>query len=143
MPAERAVRPPARGPDPQQQDPQFEGATAAGGRARPDTASVCVRLVPGGDRLSGGRQGGGVEPVVRRGDSAGGGTLCGLSTRAGGVMKAVRWEDTKRRIREIDPDWDSPERVAARDRSREELRAEQRGYQLAQLRKSASPRRRS
>ena len=52
-------------------------------------------------------------------------------------MKAVRWEDTKRRIREIDPDWDSPERVAARERSREELRAEQRGYQLAQLRKSA------
>ncbi len=52
-------------------------------------------------------------------------------------MKAVRWEDTKRRVREIDPDWDSPERVAARERSREELRAEQRGYQLAQLRKNA------
>jgi len=52
-------------------------------------------------------------------------------------MKAVRWEDTKRRIREINPDWDSPDRVAARERSREELRAEQRGYQLAQLRKSA------
>jgi len=47
-------------------------------------------------------------------------------------MKAVRWEDTKRRIREISPDWDSPDRVAARERSREELRAEQRGYQLAQ-----------
>jgi DNA-binding XRE family transcriptional regulator len=52
-------------------------------------------------------------------------------------MKAVRWEDTKRRIREINPDWDSPDRVAARERSREELRAEQRGYQLAQLRKGA------
>ena len=52
-------------------------------------------------------------------------------------MKAVRWEDTKRRIREINPDWDSPERVEARERSREELRAEQRGYQLAQLRKNA------
>jgi predicted XRE-type DNA-binding protein len=52
-------------------------------------------------------------------------------------MKAVRWEDTKRRIREIHPDWDSPERVEARERSREELRAEQRGYQLAQLRKNA------
>jgi predicted XRE-type DNA-binding protein len=52
-------------------------------------------------------------------------------------MKAVRWEDTKRRIREISPDWDSLDRVAARERSREELRAEQRGYQLAQLRKSA------
>jgi len=52
-------------------------------------------------------------------------------------MKAVRWEDAKRRIREINPDWDSPERVEARERSREELRAEQRGYQLAQLRKNA------
>lgn len=52
-------------------------------------------------------------------------------------MKAVRWEDTKRRIREIHPDWDSPERVAARERSREELRAGQRGSQLAQLRKNA------
>lgn len=51
-------------------------------------------------------------------------------------MKAVRWEDTKRRIREISPDWDSPDRVAARERSRAELRAEQRGYQLAQLRKN-------
>jgi predicted XRE-type DNA-binding protein len=52
-------------------------------------------------------------------------------------MRAVRWEDTKRRIREIDPDWDSAERVAAREASREQMRAELRGYQLAQLRKSA------
>jgi DNA-binding XRE family transcriptional regulator len=52
-------------------------------------------------------------------------------------MKAVRWEDTKRRVREISPDWDAPDRVAARERGREELRAEQRGYQLAQLRKNA------
>jgi predicted XRE-type DNA-binding protein len=52
-------------------------------------------------------------------------------------MKAVRWEDTKRRVREMHPDWDSPERVVARERSREEMRAEQRGYQLAQLRKNA------
>ncbi len=51
-------------------------------------------------------------------------------------MKAVRWQDAKRRIREISPDWDSPDRVAARERSRAELRAEQRGYQLAQLRKN-------
>jgi DNA-binding XRE family transcriptional regulator len=50
-------------------------------------------------------------------------------------MKAVRWEDTKRKIRELDPDWDSPERVAARERSREQMRAEQRGHQLAELRK--------
>jgi len=52
-------------------------------------------------------------------------------------MKAVRWEDTKRRVREIDPDWDAPDRVVARERGREELRVEQRGYQLAQLRKNA------
>jgi hypothetical protein len=51
-------------------------------------------------------------------------------------MKAVRWEDTKRQVREMHPDWDSAERVAARERSRGEMRAEQRGYQLAQLRKN-------
>ncbi len=52
-------------------------------------------------------------------------------------MKAVRWEDTKRRIRELHPDWDAPDRAAERERSRTEMRAEQRGYQLAQLRKNA------
>jgi DNA-directed RNA polymerase specialized sigma subunit len=52
-------------------------------------------------------------------------------------MRAVRWEDTKRQIRELDPGWDSADRVAARERSREELRAEQRGCQLAQLRKNS------
>lgn len=51
-------------------------------------------------------------------------------------MRAVRWEDTKRRVREAHPDWGSAERVAARERGREELRAMERGYQLAQLRKS-------
>lgn len=52
-------------------------------------------------------------------------------------MKAVRWEGTKREIRELEPGWDSPDRVAERERSRAEMRAEQRGYQLAQLRKNA------
>ena len=51
-------------------------------------------------------------------------------------MKAVRWEDTKRQVRELNPDWDAPERVAAREQGRAALRAEQRGYQLAQLRKN-------
>ncbi|HEY1623146.1 MAG TPA: helix-turn-helix domain-containing protein [Streptosporangiaceae bacterium] len=51
-------------------------------------------------------------------------------------MKAVRWEDTKRQIREMNPEWDAPERVAARERSRAAMRAEQRGYQLAQLRRN-------
>ena len=53
-----------------------------------------------------------------------------------GRMKAVRWEDTKRQVRELNPDWDTPERVASRERSRAAMRAEQRGYQLAQLRKN-------
>jgi predicted XRE-type DNA-binding protein len=61
---------------------------------------------------------------------------CGRE-REGGVVKAVRWEDTRRRVRELDPGWDSAGRVAARGRSREELRAEQRGYQMAQLRRNS------
>ena len=52
-------------------------------------------------------------------------------------MKAVRWEDTKQEIRELEPGWDTPNRVAERERSRADMRAEQRGYQLAQLRKNA------
>ncbi len=52
-------------------------------------------------------------------------------------MKAIRWEDTKREIRELEPGWDAPDRVAEREQSRAEMRAEQRGYQLAQLRKNA------
>jgi DNA-binding XRE family transcriptional regulator len=52
-------------------------------------------------------------------------------------MKAVRWEDTKRQVRQAYPDWDSTERVEARERGREELRAAERGYQLARLRKGA------
>jgi DNA-binding XRE family transcriptional regulator len=51
-------------------------------------------------------------------------------------MKAIRWEDTKRQVRDLHPDWDAPERVAERERSRAALRAEQRGYQLAQLRRN-------
>ncbi|WP_280241403.1 helix-turn-helix transcriptional regulator [Nocardia abscessus] len=50
-------------------------------------------------------------------------------------MKGVSWEESKRRAREIDPAWDSPDRVASRDESREQMRAEQRGHQLAELRK--------
>jgi hypothetical protein len=52
-------------------------------------------------------------------------------------MKAVRWEDTKREIQELEPGWDAPDRVAELERSRAEMRAEQRGYQLARLRKNA------
>ncbi|MFD4429165.1 helix-turn-helix domain-containing protein [Nocardia sp. NPDC058497] len=49
-------------------------------------------------------------------------------------MKGIPWEETKRRARELDPTWDSPERVASREESREQMRAEQRGNQLAELR---------
>jgi hypothetical protein len=51
-------------------------------------------------------------------------------------MRTVRWEDTKQEIRELEPGWDAPDRVAERERSRAEMRAEQRGYQLSQLRKN-------
>jgi hypothetical protein len=51
-------------------------------------------------------------------------------------MRTVRWEDPKQEIRELEPGWDAPDRVAERERSRAEMRAEQRGYQLSQLRKN-------
>lgn len=51
------------------------------------------------------------------------------------MSEFVKWSDTKARIREIDPEWDSPERVAARETSREQLQAELRGAQLADMRK--------
>ncbi|WP_449061377.1 helix-turn-helix domain-containing protein [Planomonospora algeriensis] len=51
------------------------------------------------------------------------------------MSEFVKWSDTKTKIREIDPEWDSPERVAAREASREQLRAELRGAQLAEMRK--------
>ncbi len=51
------------------------------------------------------------------------------------MSEFVKWSDTKAKVREIDPDWDSPERVAARETGREQLRAEQRGAQLADARK--------
>jgi hypothetical protein len=53
-----------------------------------------------------------------------------------GRMKAIRWEDTKWQARDLNPDWDTPERVTERERDRAALRAEHRGYQLAQLRKN-------
>ncbi|MEU6414328.1 hypothetical protein [Microbispora sp. NPDC046933] len=51
------------------------------------------------------------------------------------MSEFVKSSDTKARVREIDPDWDSPERAAAREASREQLRAELRGAQLAEMRK--------
>lgn len=51
------------------------------------------------------------------------------------MSEFVKWSDTKAEIREIDPEWDSPERIAAREAGREQLRAELRGVQLAEMRK--------
>jgi hypothetical protein len=51
------------------------------------------------------------------------------------MSEFVKWSDTKAKIREIDPDWDSPDRIASREASRERLRAELRGTQLAEMRK--------
>jgi hypothetical protein len=62
------------------------------------------------------------------GDQAGGEEM--VQEQPGGTVKAVRWDDTKRQVRELNPDWDTPERVASRERSRAEMRAEQRGHQL-------------
>lgn len=45
-------------------------------------------------------------------------------------MKSAPREEVKRRAREIEPTWDSPERVAARNESRERMRAEQHEHQL-------------
>lgn len=47
----------------------------------------------------------------------------------------VKWSDVKNAIREADPEHDSPERVAAREAYREQTRAAQRGFQLAEERK--------
>ncbi|SDI44030.1 Helix-turn-helix domain-containing protein [Sinosporangium album] len=51
------------------------------------------------------------------------------------MSEFVKWSDTKAKIREIDPEWDSPERVAVRETDREQRRAELRGAQLAEMRK--------
>ncbi|MBG0826573.1 helix-turn-helix domain-containing protein [Planomonospora sp. ID67723] len=51
------------------------------------------------------------------------------------MSEFVTWSDTKAKVREIDPEWDFPERVTAREASREQLRAELRGAQLAEMRK--------
>lgn len=47
----------------------------------------------------------------------------------------VKWTDVKNAIRDIDSEHDSPERVAARAAHREQTRAMQRGFQLAEERK--------
>ncbi|MFF0574056.1 hypothetical protein [Streptosporangium saharense] len=54
------------------------------------------------------------------------------------MSEFVKWSDTKAKLNEMDPDRNSPERVAARETSRERLRAELRGAQLAE--RMTSPR---
>jgi DNA-binding transcriptional regulator YiaG len=51
------------------------------------------------------------------------------------MSEFVKWSDTKAKIRDMDPEWDAPERIVARKESRDQLRAELRGTQLAEMRK--------
>jgi DNA-binding XRE family transcriptional regulator len=51
------------------------------------------------------------------------------------MSEFVKWSDTKARAGQIDPSWDDPARAEAREASREQLRAEVRGAQLAEMRK--------
>lgn len=46
------------------------------------------------------------------------------------------WRDVKDRARQVDPDRDSPERMADRGRVREELLSRVNGAQLAEIRRS-------
>ena len=65
--------------------------------------------------LPGTRPGAGAPGTPRRSRSPRNGTggLPARSRGGGRRMKAVRWEDTKRQVRELNPDWDAPERVAS------------------------------
>jgi DNA-binding XRE family transcriptional regulator len=45
------------------------------------------------------------------------------------------WRDVKAKVREIDPEWDSSERVTRRARMREKMLASVSGAQLAEIRK--------
>jgi predicted XRE-type DNA-binding protein len=60
-------------------------------------------------------------------------------TRREGRMSTVggfvKWSDVKSAIQEADPEHDSPERVVAREAHRQQTRAAQRGFQLAEERK--------
>lgn len=56
------------------------------------------------------------------------------------MSEFVKWSDTKAKLDEMDPDRNSPERVAARETSRERLRAELSGAQLAETRRRLCPR---
>jgi hypothetical protein len=51
------------------------------------------------------------------------------------MSESVKWSATRTGVRELDPEGDSPERVAAREVSREQPRAESCGVQLAEMRK--------
>lgn len=51
------------------------------------------------------------------------------------MSEFTTWSETKAEASRIDPSWDAPDRVAARDAGREQLRAEIRGAQLAEMRK--------
>ncbi|MFI2665096.1 helix-turn-helix domain-containing protein [Micromonospora carbonacea] len=55
----------------------------------------------------------------------------GSATMTGGAD----WRDVKAKAREIDPEWEHPERVARREELRERMLAKVSGAQLAEIRK--------
>jgi|SRR5215211_462611 len=51
------------------------------------------------------------------------------------MSSASNWPDVKAKAHAVDPEWDSPERVAGRGRMREQMLASVSGTQLAEIRK--------
>jgi DNA-binding XRE family transcriptional regulator len=51
------------------------------------------------------------------------------------MARHTKWEDVKRKVREQNPDWDAPDRVARRAELREQMRAQVAGARLAELRR--------
>lgn len=51
------------------------------------------------------------------------------------MSRSVKWEDTKRKVRDQNPDWDSPQAVTRRAELREQMRSRVAGARLAELRK--------
>jgi DNA-binding XRE family transcriptional regulator len=51
------------------------------------------------------------------------------------MSTAANWRDVKAKARQVDPDWDSPDRVTRRAAMREQMLASVSGTQLADIRK--------
>lgn len=51
------------------------------------------------------------------------------------MSSASNWRDVKAKAREVDPEWDTSERIERRGRMREQMLASVSGAQLAEIRK--------